>query len=374
MSAKTEQGYLVLADISGYTSFLAKTELEHAHEILSELLEVIVEQFTTLLSISKLEGDAVFAYVPVKKIERGETLLEMIESTYAAFRDRQTAMHRKTTCTCNACRNIPTLDLKFFAHYGEYLVQNVAGRSEIVSSDVNLAHRLMKNHVAEETGWHGYALFSDNALQKMDVQPENIHVSAETYEHLGEVKTHSIDMRKRYDELKEAKRVLIGPEEADFKAVFDYAAPPPVVWEWLNDPRKGSVWRGVDFTIAAKSKGRVSSGARFHCAHGKMLIVESVLDWRPFDYYTTDSKMPDKPMPPMIYTYKFEPTATGTRMHLFIKVDARLPKLIRKAIVLFIMKAFGGEKAFQGLTKLIADENAKQEKVEAIVPAQTVTA
>ena len=43
MSTVTQHGYLVIADISGYTSFVAKTELEHSHEILSELLGLLVE-------------------------------------------------------------------------------------------------------------------------------------------------------------------------------------------------------------------------------------------------------------------------------------------------------------------------------------------
>ena len=62
MSTVTQHGYLVIADISGYTSFVAKTELEHSHEILSELLGLLVEKFKPLMTISKLEGDAVFAY------------------------------------------------------------------------------------------------------------------------------------------------------------------------------------------------------------------------------------------------------------------------------------------------------------------------
>ena len=61
MSTTSNHGYLVIADISGYTSFVAKTELEHSHEILSELLELILEKFQPLMTISKLEGDAVFA-------------------------------------------------------------------------------------------------------------------------------------------------------------------------------------------------------------------------------------------------------------------------------------------------------------------------
>ena len=99
---KAVTGYLVLADISGYTSYLAGTELTHAQEILTDLLETIVGQLTPALSFSKLEGDAVFAYASDGALARGETLVELIENTYAAFRGRQEAMHRRTTCECSA--------------------------------------------------------------------------------------------------------------------------------------------------------------------------------------------------------------------------------------------------------------------------------
>ena len=100
--AETRHGYLVLADISGYTSYLAQVELEHAHEILTDLLETIVGQFKQALTISKLEGDAVFANVDEEKLPRPETLLELIENTYVAFRRRRDGSQRATTCTCRA--------------------------------------------------------------------------------------------------------------------------------------------------------------------------------------------------------------------------------------------------------------------------------
>src|SRR6266545_7896079 len=171
----TQQGYLLLADISGYTSYVASTELTHSQEILSELLELIVSRFKEWMTIHKLEGDAVFAYTPESKIERGETLFELIESTYVAFRDKREAARRRTTCTCNACRNIPNLDLKFIAHYGEYFVQDVMGARELVGSDVNLIHRLLKNHVTESTGWKAYALFTEQSLNHLNLRPEGLH-------------------------------------------------------------------------------------------------------------------------------------------------------------------------------------------------------
>jgi hypothetical protein len=45
MEQKTQTGYLVLADISGYTSFVAQTEIKQADIAISYLLETIVEQF-----------------------------------------------------------------------------------------------------------------------------------------------------------------------------------------------------------------------------------------------------------------------------------------------------------------------------------------
>src|SRR3990172_5424605 len=138
METKTQHGYLVFADISGYTSYLAGAELDHAHEILTDLLETIVGRLRTLLTIAKLEGDAVFAYVPESRIERGETLLELIEATYMAFCDGRDHARRRTTCACNACRNIPSLDLKFVTHHGDYILQHLSGITELVGSDVNL--------------------------------------------------------------------------------------------------------------------------------------------------------------------------------------------------------------------------------------------
>ena len=48
-----ERGHLVLADISGYTAFLSRTELEHAQEILTDLLKTILQRVKTLLTIEK---------------------------------------------------------------------------------------------------------------------------------------------------------------------------------------------------------------------------------------------------------------------------------------------------------------------------------
>src|SRR5260221_9929711 len=106
----TQHGHLLLADITGYTSYVATTELTHSQEILTELPETIIAQFKPLFTISKLEGDAVSAYAPEASIPRSEAILQLIKITYTTFRSRQRNAHALTTRTRCPLPNIPPLD------------------------------------------------------------------------------------------------------------------------------------------------------------------------------------------------------------------------------------------------------------------------
>ena len=338
MSTITQHGYLVLADISGYTSFVAKTELEHSHEILTELLELLVDKFKPLMTISKLEGDAVFAYVDESRITRGETLIEFMESIYVAFRDRQISMRRKTTCTCNACINIPSLDLKFIAHHGDYIIQNIANIRELVGSDVNLIHRLLKNHVAESTGWRAYMMMTEACLEHLTLQIENAHVQLEEYEHLGEVKTYNIDLHSRYQEITDDRRILIDEKDADLVFRTDFTTPPHVTWEWIQDPVKRNLWGDghTHWSNGDRPKGRAGKGMSNHCAHGKSISTEVALDWRPFEYSTTDSYNNEKKN--FSETVRFESLSNGgTRVHDIMQMHMPMPRFLRRMVAHIMM-------------------------------------
>jgi hypothetical protein len=202
MERKPQRGYLVLADISGYTSFVAQTEIEHADMALSFLLETIVEKISGLMIIGQLEGDAVFAYIEESNLPEAKSLLELIDQTYLAFREKALALFSQATCPCRACRALPTLDLKFMVHHGEYLIQQVAGVRHLLGTDVNLIHRLSKNHVSESMGWKGYALFTNQGLERLQTDKASFVQQTESYEHLGEVETYVRNMHVRYEEMK----------------------------------------------------------------------------------------------------------------------------------------------------------------------------
>jgi len=199
MERKAQRGYLLLADISGYTSFVAQTEIEHADLALSYLLETIVEKIGQLLTIGQLEGDAVFAYIEENRLAETKSLLELIDQTYLAFREKALALYSQATCPCRACRALPTLDLKFMLHHGEFLLQRVANVEHLLGTDVNLIHRLAKNQVAESTGWKGYALFTDPVLERMQSDKTPFFQQTESYEHIGDVEIYVMDMHPRYE-------------------------------------------------------------------------------------------------------------------------------------------------------------------------------
>jgi hypothetical protein len=360
MSTITQHGYLALSDISGYTSYLAGVELDHAHEILTDLLEVIVGKFKSLLTIAKLEGDAVFAYAPESKVTRGETLLELVESTYAAFHDRITSSRRHTTCQCRACQNMPSLDLKFFIHHGDYIVQDVMGIYELVGSDVNLIHRLLKNHVTENTGWKAYALLTERALDHIGVRPTNMLEQVETYEHLGDTSTFSYDLKQRYQETVQSRRVFVEAEEAIVTLVKEIPAPVTVIWDWLNDPRKRAQYTaqsGLEFRPVHLPNGRRGVGAQTHCMHGENAAMkEVVLDWKPFDYFTVDQD--GRPMfGDVICTFRLEPIQNGsaTRLTLYIK-GTILPGFLNKPLLKLIYGRLFMPMMLNNLAARIAEE------------------
>jgi class 3 adenylate cyclase len=198
MDRKTLTGFLLLADISGYTSFVARTEIEHADQAISILLEAVIEKLSALLTISKLEGDAVCTYLADDGPPGGAAILALIDDTYRAFRDQADTLYTHATCSCNACRAIPSLDLKFMVHHGQFIIQQIAGIKDLLGADVNLVHRLMKNHVAETTGWQGYALFTAPGLDAIHADRAAFVQQIETYEHIGDVPTFILDLHPRY--------------------------------------------------------------------------------------------------------------------------------------------------------------------------------
>ena len=311
---------LLIADISGYTSYLAGVELDHSQDILADLIGTIVTALRPTFRLAKLEGDAAFVYAPAGKLD-GSLLLDTVERCYFGFRRRRRDVRQATSCSCNACVRIPDLNLKFVVHHGMALRQRVAGREEMLGSDVIVVHRLLKNEVVERLGISAYALFTQATADAVAIDPAALGMQplAETYEHLGEVGTWVHDLEGRWQEEEARQRVFVTLEASWLTFSVATTAPPQLAWEFLTAPGRRPSWQVgvVEVVLAASPGGRRSVGATNHCAHGADGgVVEEILDWRPYDYLS-DRGTHTTPSGPvrMIETIELEPTATGTIVH-----------------------------------------------------------
>jgi hypothetical protein len=194
MDTRTDRGYLVLADVSGFTAFVTTTELEHGSEIIAALLDEVVGRLAPPLEIQEIEGDAVFALGGAGAELPRHRLLEVLEDAFVAFRARQRAMQDAETCSCNACQKIWTLDLKMVVHHGPFLRHRVGGRSRVTGTAVILVHRLLKNGLGRKGG---YALLTEPALRSLgfeDPAAAGLPAHTERYEHLGAVRCFVRDL------------------------------------------------------------------------------------------------------------------------------------------------------------------------------------
>ena len=174
MDAAGGDRYLLLADISGYTGFMAGVELEHgvdfsggipaAYGVLGDLLDAVIEGLHRDFSLVKLEGDAVFEAAPAASLDgQGERVLATIGTTYRAFIDARIAAIPASDHVCGACPAVAHLDLKAVLHRGPAVRQMMGGSSDLLGPAVTLAHRLLKNTVRQRIGSRPYLLVTDAA-------------------------------------------------------------------------------------------------------------------------------------------------------------------------------------------------------------------
>jgi hypothetical protein len=207
------RGTLLLADISGYTAFLqavagahaadmaAGTFVPKAYPLLTSLIDGIVEQVAPPFVLSKLEGDAVFAFAAEGELSvRGQAVVDCLTACYEAYRARLDEAGEVMTCTCDACLSIGGLELKFVLHHGAYIVQSIAGDQELLGPDVTISHLLLKNHAADLVGRSAYALVTEPAAAHLDIPLERALPITEQYDHYAPVRASVLPLPSRVSE------------------------------------------------------------------------------------------------------------------------------------------------------------------------------
>ncbi len=241
--------------------------------------------------------------------------LTICENFYNAFAARRWDIIANTTCPCRACANVENLDLKIMAHHGSFEEMKFGPVTDISGSDVILVHRMAKTDVKAATGIRSYALFSQAAVDAMNVDAALTPFSQEI-EHFGDVSMKVYDLGAAWEHLR-AGRERHFLEEADGVWTYrrDFDLPIAVVWEALTAPELKQRWM-VDMKAVTvdRQAGRIGPGSDYHCAHEAADFYYRVTDWEPFDYFSTRIGDPAREGVSMPETYHLAATESGTAL------------------------------------------------------------
>ncbi|MFO1151198.1 MAG: DUF2652 domain-containing protein [Alsobacter sp.] len=318
MLGKPESACLLIGDISGYTGFLASVELDHAHDIIADLMATIVKALRPPFRIAKFEGDAVFVHAALATLD-GSQLQDVVEAAYVAFRRRLRTIRQATTCTCEACSRMQDLDLKFVCHCGDVMRHKMAGREELAGRDVILVHRLLKNGASQRVGGRPYALYSEACVDALgiDARAQGLVEDREEIDIIGTVTCWVRDLEHVWRDENDRRVHEISSESAAYRLAFDFDAPLRIVWDHFLMPSLRPRWRAADEVREAPAAGRRGVGTTNHCMHGERAIIEEVVEWRPFESVTFTTLLPAPKAPKIPMTYAFrEKEGGGTQVEI----------------------------------------------------------
>ena len=315
MASIPETGFLVIADLTGYTAYLTGSEIEHAPAIAGDLLETIVGRLEPPFRLAKLEGDAAFLFVEDGRSD-GSLLLDAIEAAYVAFRRRLRSIDQATNCDCNSCHLAPRLDLKLFVHHGAFVHGRIAGRDELAGTDVILVHRLLKAATASATRSNGFALFTDSAVEALGLEPDALGFrSGElSIEHLGRIATFTLDLEARWQAETAVRRIDLDAADVILDVEATIAAETSVVWAHLTAPGLRMLWEGPLVMEKLAAGGRRGVGTTAQCVTSRLATLEEIIDWQPHDRVAWRLAVPD--VGPIEAVTDLDPVEGGTRLRL----------------------------------------------------------
>lgn len=311
MSATPETGTLLLADLTGYTAYLSRGEIEHAPVIAGDLLETVIGRLEPPFRLSKLEGDAAFLYVEDGRAD-GSLQLDAVEAAYFAFRRRLRSIDQATACDCASCALAPRLDLKLFVHHGTFVRSRIAGHDELAGPDVILAHRLLKG-AAAGSRTTGFAQLTAASVSALGVEGlDGLALVEESFEHVGRTDTWVVDLDARWQAESDRRKIGIAASDALVVADTVLAASPADCWAHLTSPALRARWEGP-ITIAESSPGgRRGVGTTTECVTGKLASLEEVVDWQPYDHVAWRIRIGG--VGPVDVTADLEVVDAGTRL------------------------------------------------------------
>lgn len=151
-------GNIIIPDISGFTKFVAETELLQGQEITQRLIRSLLEKDLLDLELSEIEGDAALLYKFGKKF-KPNAILKQYEAMLENFYREQALVSEEFGLELK-------LSLKLIAHYGKFGQYELGTFKKLYGTPIIEAHRLLKNRVKSSM----YVLITDDLLEGTPTQ------------------------------------------------------------------------------------------------------------------------------------------------------------------------------------------------------------
>ena len=178
MQKKT--GFLLIADISGYTPFIKNHSMRkkpligkkiadfwdsHADKLINTLLEEIIKNFEPVMKFNKLEGDAALFFLEELNGENQiKGIYDKMLITREKFNSKVNSLQFVQSCPCDPCQQSKNLKLKMFLHKGFFHQTKIRNNQELSGEALIFIHRMLKNKIKSSE----YFLFSEAVLEKLD--------------------------------------------------------------------------------------------------------------------------------------------------------------------------------------------------------------
>jgi hypothetical protein len=350
-------GTFVLADIGGYTTFLSDVGIEHAKETISHLFNRMVEVNPHRWKVGNVVGDCLFMYSD--SAESPDEIFTYLRLVYENFRESIEEVAAGSTCRCGACDRSGDLALKFVVHGGGFDTQQIAGRQELIGSDIVVAHRLLKNSIPV----HEYALLTAPLADVAKASGLAATAGHDEYEDVGGLDYVYIDLQPVREAFEKSREVYLSEADADVTVSIEIEAPPELVWHVGMDRDKATQWAPTLLELETLSGELDEVGSIHTCLHGGgMKMVHFRIAFDKNGRRATDRLWNVPFVGEMYQTWEVKPSPAGTKFSFYYALRPGVPidEGIEKSDFLSAVR-LRAEGDVQGLKELCEAEVRAQE-------------
>lgn len=264
-SPVANQAFYFIPDISGFSQFVENTAIEHSIHIISELLEILLDNNKLNLELAEIEGDALFMFT-ARDLSFSE-IEEQVSAMLNGFRKHLYKYEHQRICNCGACATAIDLKIKFLVHLGRLDFIQVKHIKKPYGQDVNRIHRLLKNEVP----LNEYLLLSNPTLHHLKITAKEAGFTKMESKYDIKILPYyykALDTYKTKIEKQNDKAAIGINEKADFTVEMDIKLPVEKAFELISNFKYRKLW-DTSLTEIEFKKAQVNRpGANHTCIIG----------------------------------------------------------------------------------------------------------